>query len=351
MPAFLFPKNRQATGMSRTLCQGAPKPPATAAPSVVTWSRAKVGPQTVPGVLWSSRQRGEGNPVGALAPGPHAPAGMCTPALRFTAWERGQGRGWGSLAPGGLLHGSPHLFQLPLKKASCPKERNPTLVAALSLMSGEGQERWDGWGPRQGLRAPSLSRPLGVGVLSPAAGEVRPTHPRQAEVRASGPTLLCTEPQFPWTHGGTGRRPMTTFFLPGKVQNNLGAGSGCGRRPRAAGAVRVALFTREAEEARPAGRWRRRGRGRPGGAAAAAPARLLLQAGRRGARPRPGCGPGVGAAGGRSGWGATPGAGPGGGRPRGGWGGRYLLFGALRTRPAAFVFFLAKSPSKGSTEA
>jgi hypothetical protein len=32
-------------------------------------------------------------------------------------------------------------------------------------------------------------------------------------------------------------------------------------------------------------------------------------------------------------------------------GGRYLLFGALRTRPAAFVFFLAKSPSKGSTEA
>lgn len=59
-------------------------------------------------------------------------------------------------------------------------------------------------------------------------------------------------------------------------------------RPRAAGAVRVALFTREAEEARPAGRWRRRGRGRPGGAAAAARARLLLQAGRRGARPAAG---------------------------------------------------------------
>lgn len=41
MPAFLFPKNRQATGMSRTLCQGAQKPPASAVPSLVTWSRPK----------------------------------------------------------------------------------------------------------------------------------------------------------------------------------------------------------------------------------------------------------------------------------------------------------------------
>lgn len=63
----------------------------------------------------------------------------------------------------------------------------------------------------------------------------------------------------------------------------------------------MALFTREAEEARPAGRWRRRGRGRAGGAAAAAPACLLLQAGRRGARRRPGCGPGIRVEGGQSG--------------------------------------------------
>lgn len=50
----------------------------------------------------------------------------------------------------------------------------------------------------------------------------------------------------------------------------------------------MALFTRESEEARPAGRWRRRGRGRPGGAVAAR-ACLLLQAGRRGVqRRRPG---------------------------------------------------------------
>ena len=59
----------------------------------------------------------------------------------------------------------------------------------------------------------------------------------------------------------------------------------------------MALFTREAEEARPAGRWRRCGRGRPGGAAAAR-TRLLLQAGRRGARRQPGygLGPGLGRA-------------------------------------------------------
>lgn len=89
---------------------------------------------------------------------------------------------------------------------------------------------------------------------------------------------------------GTDQRPLTNFIPARKVQNNLSAGSGNGWRPRAAGAVRVALFTREAEGARPAGRWRRRGRGQLGGATAAARARLLLQAGHRGAQRRPGCG-------------------------------------------------------------
>lgn len=63
VPAFLFPKNGQATGMSRTLCQGALKPPASPAPRLVTWSRAKAGPQALSGVGWSSWQRGEWNPT------------------------------------------------------------------------------------------------------------------------------------------------------------------------------------------------------------------------------------------------------------------------------------------------
>lgn len=69
MPAFLFPKNGQATGMSRTLCQGALKPPASPAPRLVTWSRAKAGPGRARcagggGFSW---RRGEWNPTGALA--------------------------------------------------------------------------------------------------------------------------------------------------------------------------------------------------------------------------------------------------------------------------------------------
>lgn len=73
--------------------------------------------------------------------------------------------------------------------------------------------------------------------------------------------------------------------------------------------------------------------------------RHLLQAGRPGARRT--------ALGTRRGRGQSGGAGPswlGTARGGGGWG-RYLLFGALRTRLAVFVFFLVKSPSKGSTEA
>lgn len=65
MPAFLFPKNRQATGMSRTLCQGALKPPAIAAPSLVTWSGAKAAPgqcQVCCSPMTARRVEPQGNP-------------------------------------------------------------------------------------------------------------------------------------------------------------------------------------------------------------------------------------------------------------------------------------------------
>lgn len=81
-PAFLFPKNEHATGMSRALCQGAPKPPGKAAPSLVTWSRAKVGPWAVPGVPWSPQRPGECNPTETLPEGPHCHPGICTPTFR-----------------------------------------------------------------------------------------------------------------------------------------------------------------------------------------------------------------------------------------------------------------------------
>lgn len=198
-------------------------------------------------------------------------------------------------------------------------------------------------GPRAGPLRAFFVQPLAVGGLSPAA---RLDPWRQSERRCPSTRVSSRQGRQPSTAlhrasvspdpRGASQHPLTTFFLPRKVQNKLGAGSDCGRRPRAAG-----LYAWHCLRERP----RRRGPqedgdGADGAGWAGLRPRLLLQAGRRGAAAAADRGRGRALAGkdvpGRRGW------------PRGG---RYLLFGALRTRPAAFVFFLAKSPSKGSTEA
>lgn len=81
------------------------------------------------------------------SPSSGSPQG-CAPQLSAsTVWEQGQRKGGG----GGLLHSGPHLFRLPLKRASCPKEGDPTLVAAFHLCQETGQEggfRGRAGGPR-----------------------------------------------------------------------------------------------------------------------------------------------------------------------------------------------------------
>lgn len=96
---------------------------------------------------------------------------------------------------------------------------------------------------------------------------------------------------------GTSQRPLTTFFLPGKVQNNLGAGSGYWRRPRAAGLYAWHCLREKPRRRGPqedgdgAGGAGRAGlRPRPGRASSS-----RLAAGARGGWRRPGCRPGVGA--------------------------------------------------------
>lgn len=42
-------------------------------------------------------------------------------------------------------------------------------------------------------------------------GEMQPTRPRRAEVRAGSSMLLCTEPQSPQTHGAPASAPDNTF--------------------------------------------------------------------------------------------------------------------------------------------
>lgn len=81
VPAFLFPKNEQATGMSRTLCQEAPKPPGSAAPGLATWARTNMGRWVPPGVLWSPGQPESGIPAGALAEGSLSHPDTCTRAF------------------------------------------------------------------------------------------------------------------------------------------------------------------------------------------------------------------------------------------------------------------------------
>lgn len=73
MPAFLFPENQQATGMSCTLCQGAREAPRQSGSQPGDTVQAQSGPWTVPGVLWSSWRPGEWNPTGALAEGIQSP--------------------------------------------------------------------------------------------------------------------------------------------------------------------------------------------------------------------------------------------------------------------------------------
>lgn len=175
---------------------------------------------------------------------------------------------------------------------------------------------------------------------------MRPIHPPAAKRGQGGqPHAALHRASVSPDPRGTDQHQLTTFFLLRKLQNNLGAGSVCGRRPQAAG-----LYAWHCLRERP----RRRGPQEDGDGAGGA--------GRAGLRPRPRSASSSRLAAGTQGGGGVAGRGsgprdgtlgkgspgPGGG---GRAGGRYLLFGALRTRPAAFVFFLAKSPSKGSTEA
>lgn len=113
--------------------------------------------------------------------------------------------------------------------------------------------------------------PPGVGVLSPTAGEMRPTHPRQAEVREGGPTLLCTEPQFPRTHGAPASAHRQLFSCPEKSRTTWERGAAAGGDPE-----RLALYAWHCLRERP----RRRGPREDGDGAGGA--------GRAGLRPRPG---------------------------------------------------------------
>lgn len=83
VPAFLFPKNEQAAGMSRTLCQEAPKAPWKCSSSLATWARTNTGRRAPPGVLWSPGRPESGSPAGALAEGSLSHPDTCTLALRL----------------------------------------------------------------------------------------------------------------------------------------------------------------------------------------------------------------------------------------------------------------------------
>lgn len=176
-----------------------------------------------------------------------------------------------------------------------------------------GQEAgWERWAPCEGPgargRASSLQIPgtwghsaqhpgsalSGDAAHRPAAGRGQDQRPHAA----SAPNLSFPRPR------GHRPAPLTSFFQRGKVQNKPGAESRPGRRPRATGAVRVALFTREAEEARPAGKMAT-GRARPAGRGCGGPG---ASSSRRAAGPR-GLGSGPG-------WGARSGAGGGRKAPR-----------------------------------
>lgn len=243
-------------------------------------------------MLWSSQWPGEWNPTGAGAEGPpYSHPGIRTPAsaLLPPGWGRGGSWLWEK------LQSLPPL-PTPLERASSAKGDSKTCRPGFTCVGrlGKSVDTVGEWG-RDRASGTFFVQASGGGGLgsrrqwgrcgpSTAASRGQGGPPHAARHRAS----VSPDPR------GTGQRPRTTFFLREKVPNNLGAESSRGRRPRAGGgAVRVALFTREAEEARPAGRWRRRGRGRPGGAGAAATARarLLLQAGRRSARRRAAAGP------------------------------------------------------------
>lgn len=143
--------------------------------------------------------------------------------------------------------------------------------------------------------------PPGVGVLSPAVREMRPTHPLQAVVRAGSPTLPCTEPQFPRTHGAPASAHRQLFSCPKKSRTTWEPGAAAGGDPE-----RLALYAWHCLRERPRRRGPREDGDGAGGAGRAGlrrrPGRASssrLAAGARGLRP--GCGPGVAAWGGRSG--------------------------------------------------
>lgn len=151
---FCFPRNEQATGMSRTLCQGAPKPPGSAAPSLVTWSRAKVGPWTVPGVLRSHGSQENRIPwepyLKVLTPHP----GTCTPAFRLLQLgSKARGRKGITGSRMGCCTAVCDFFR-PLKKGVLSPRRGPFhWPLEFHLCQEAGWERWapcKRWGPRAG---------------------------------------------------------------------------------------------------------------------------------------------------------------------------------------------------------
>lgn len=227
MPAFLFPKNGQATGMSRTLCQGALKPPASPAPRLVTWSRAKAGP---------GRARCAGGGGGVLmAAGrmePHrSPSLRSSPShcrdahpsfLLLQPGNKARGT-WGG---GGLLHSGLHLFRLHLKRASCPKEGVPTLVAAVSLMSRDWAGGWipcERWGPRAGPPcAFFVQAPRGWGYSAQQYERCGP--PTRCKQWSGRAVPRCRAPSLSFP-GLTGHRPapIDNFFPARKSPEQLGS--------------------------------------------------------------------------------------------------------------------------------
>lgn len=141
MPAFLFPNNRQATGMNHTLCQGALKPPEasqSAAPSLVTWSRPKwaLGNVRCPLVLLAARRV---EPHEVLAEGPHSLPRVAHPCFRASAAQAEARRG-GVLALREIAAQHPAPSLRPLKKGPLSQRREPLHLSPVSLVSGGGQK-------------------------------------------------------------------------------------------------------------------------------------------------------------------------------------------------------------------
>lgn len=158
-------------------------------------------------------------------------------------------------------------FPTPLNRAHCPKEGD-SYTCPTSCTCGRSVGTVEEWGPRAGPLHAFFVQPQAVGVLSLAAGldpwrqseRRRPPPPR--EQPSGQATLHCSAPSLSFP-GPKRHRPTPTdnFSLARKSPEQVGGGERLREETPGSPAVRVALFTREAEEARPAGRWRRRGRG------------------------------------------------------------------------------------------